>query len=317
MKYLIILLIFAIITLLLKIAKNTHEHFNNVWMWFNGKPNGGIGNILSYFFYMKINNVINNKQNTNSIDKEYKYYINYNNLDKSLVLSDNKIIELKKYFSKIRCNPDSFWNITNYVELVPIYNIIYHDIKKSLNLFLKNIDVPKIEKIPIIHFRCSDVPFDIHNDYNFSKYSFYKRCNEKLKHKYKKWYIMTYNNHNSNNKKKKLSKEYFDDLIKYLRKDLNLEIEILKPNEPIKDLKLLHNSPAVIAGGCGGSFSFFGGYFSNAFFFSDNNSGNTVEPKLDNLKYQFYYPGYKLSHEIVKKNGGYENTKNIFKLLIK
>lgn len=315
-----IIIIFVFIYYFYNLSYN--EKFDNIWLFYhNGKPRGGIGNIISVFYFKKIVNFVYKKNNTNFISNKFEYYNNYKLLNKSFNLSDKKIKEIEPYISKNSFDDGtSFWNICNYKKgLVPIHNLIYNEIKVSLNLFLNNVKTPEIEKIPILHFRCSDVPFKKHISYNFSKYKFYKLCNDKLKKKYNKWYIMHYSKHLADNKKRNYAEIYRKDLIKYLEDELELKIEVLTPNKEIEDLKLLHSAPAVISGGCGGSFSFFGGYFNNEFFFTDNNykSNNDNEVVNLSLKHQNYYPGFRLSHSTVEKNGGYENTKEIFKLLRK
>jgi hypothetical protein len=294
------------------------ENFTNIWLYYNDKskkPSGGLGNILSAFFTNKTKNILNENKEVYELNESEKNFIK---LEKYFKIDDTKKEEIKslKFFNGpfqwnfFKCKTLTFWNILN-----PNINI-------SLNKFFEDIEIPIIENIPILHFRCSDVPFELHGDYHFSKYKYYKWCHNKLKSKYKKWYIMFNNNHLSNEKYKKLSTIYFNDLKKYLVEILKLEIEILKPNNQYQDLKLLYNSDVVIQGGCGGSFCFFAGFFNKQYFFTDVNKNEDLykykceyKNDLDKIDNIFYFPNGLIKHSEIKTVGGYENTNSVIKLL--
>lgn len=313
--FLILLILFIIFYFAFNKKK---ENFENVWLFYNTKskkPSGGLGNILSNFFTNRTKNIVYEKNDIYELNEDQKKFIILQNNFKI----NNNQKELLKYVEHTR--GDTNWNFFKYKTL-EFWKIIKHNINISLNHFFDNIDTIEIENIPILHFRCSDVPFRKHSDYHFSKYKYYKWCNNKLKSKYKKWYIMFNNNHLSNDKYKKLSTIYFNDLKKYLVETLKLEIEVLKPNDQYQDLKLLYNSDVVIQGGCGGSFSFFGGFFNKQYFLTDVNKNENINKykfeykndldKIDNI---FYFPNGLVKHSEIENVGDYENTNSVIKLL--
>lgn len=312
---LIILVIIFYFTLNLN---NNIENFDNIWLYYNKetkKPGGGLGNIFSVFFTSKTKNIVNDSKEVYELNKSEKNFIQ---LEKYFDINNAQKEKLKlvKYF-----NGESQWNFFK-LNTLNFWKILKPNINISLNKFFEDIKIPKIENIPILHFRCSDVPFVLHNDYHFSKYKYYKWCNDKLKNKHKKWYIMYNNNHLSNEKYKKLSTIYFDDLKKYLIDELKIEIELLPNLNMYQDMKLLYNSTIVIQGGCGGSFSFFGGFFNGDYYCtnvnlnenSDLNLNSTIN-ELNKLENIYYYDNGILYHKEVNKVNGYDNTSDVIKLL--
>ena len=313
MKLIIILLLLLLLLLLFIINnKRDIELFENIWMWYckdKGTPNGGLGNILSVFFSKKSQNIVLNKKNTNIIHNSIENS-KFIKLDNNYTLSNDQVIKLKNVYLE---GGDYFWNIFS-VDSLAALKIIKPNVKNSLNYFVEDIKTPVIEKIPIIHYRCSDVPFVKHGCYHFSKYKFYDWCHTKLNKKYKKWYIMFNSNHLSKPEYNELSTIYFNDLLKYLKTELKLNIELLKPNDTYTDFKLLYNAPVVIQGGCGGSFSFFSGFFNGLYLFSDINKPESNLTKEYNLDIEYYKNGI-LSHNEVDNVGGYSNTQNVINLL--
>ena len=128
---------------------------------------------------------------------------------------------------------------------------------------LKHIE-NNIEKIPIIHYRCSDGPFNRHPAYCLPKHSFFDWCINKhiskLNKKYDRWYIMTCDKHNAD-KLHNNCKIYIKDLQKYLLEKWNIKTEILYCRSAIEDFKSLHEAPVVMSNIS--SFSFFASFFSN------------------------------------------------------
>jgi hypothetical protein len=235
----------------------------------------------------------------NEIDNNFEYRRHFMNLFNSF--KNQKFTQKQLNLFPKDIAYDAIWNINKHNTKI-YWDNIKVQVNASLKTFTKNIEIQELENYPILHFRCSDVPFVKHNDYHFSKYKFYKWCDNKLKNKYKKWYIMWDNSHLSNNDYKEWSSIYFNDLKHYLENDLHLEIIHIKKNNQYEDFKLLYNAPVVIQGGCGGSFSFFGGYFNNRFLYTNENEND-------------YYINSILKHKEVDNAGGYQNTVEIIKLL--
>ena len=321
MRIIICILILLICLLYLISLIKYNEGFNiikyNIWMWWTNTkkyPSGGVGNILSVFFNSMIFNyhIKNNPNYENNIDSSFEYRNHFINLFNSLKNTKFTRKQLELFPKQI--NYDSIWNIHKH-KTKPYWDSIKREVTKSLKGFTTEIKVTELEKYPILHFRCSDVPFVQHNNYHFSKYNFYKWCNDKLKHKYKKWYIMWDNSHLSNNNYKQLSSIYFNDLKQYLENDLNLEIIHINKNNQYEDFKLLYNAPVVIQGGCGGSFSFFGGYFNNRFLYTDVNRNEHENENNNYIDSHDFYKNGILTHNEVKKAGGYKNTSKVIKLL--
>jgi hypothetical protein len=317
MKLIILGLILAIIIVicLIRDIERFEIRKYNIWMWWSEKnkhPSGGLGNILSVFFNSMIFNYHykNNPNYENNIDSNFEHKNHFINLFKSFKNTKFTHKQLELFPKNI--NYDTIWNIHKN-KTKHYWDNIKNEVNKSLKEFTKEIKVTELEQYPILHFRCSDVPFVLHNDYHFSKYKFYKWCNDTLKHKYNKWYIMWDNSHLSNNEYKELSSIYFNDLKQYLEHELNLEIIHISKNNQYQDFKLLYNAPVVIRGGCGGSFSFFGGYFNNKFLYTDVNRNENKT--LNYINSKNYYKNGILTHGEVENVGGYKNTDKVIKLL--
>lgn len=313
----ILILVLCLICLLslIKYKEDFSVRKYNIWMWWTNKkkyPLGGLGNILSVFFNSMIFNyhIKNNLNYENNIDLNFEHRHHFINLLNSF--KNNKFSHKQLELFPKNIQYDAIWNIhknkTKYY-----WDSIKNEVNKSLKEFTKEIKVTELEQYPILHFRCSDVPYKKKN-YHFSKYKFYKWCNYKLKHKYKKWYIMWDNSHLSKDNYKQISTIYFNDLKKYLETDLKLEIIHINKNNQYQDFKLLYNAPVVIQGGCGGSFSFFGGYFNSQFLYTDVNK-NKNENTLNYINSPNFYKNGILTHGDVDSVGGYKNTSKVIKLL--
>lgn len=128
-----------------------------------------------------------------------------------------------------------------------VHDIIKNSLEKS-NLVIE-------QKNPVLHFRCSDVPFNRQGGYRFSKYQFFK---DSLKG-YKEVDILACHTHLSEEKNKKACEKY----VEYLKKEL--EAEGIKVNiacgHYFEDFARMFYAPVVISHGS--SMSFMAGYFGN------------------------------------------------------
>ena len=304
-QYLLSCTIIIILFIYLYTTSNQLEKFSNkpkqIWMWYSEKqkyPSGGLGNILSVFYNSMIYNYKNNLDHNYELNKTFDNRTHYINLYNSFNECTFTMDQLNLFPNRVKY--DDIWNIKKHSTQKYWYNIKL-EVNNSLKAFTKDIKENKLHDYPILHFRCSDVPFVKHKDYCFVKYIFYKLCHDKLKHKYDKWYIMWDNSHLSNTNNTKLSTLYFKDLKNYLEKELHLEIIHIKKNNQYEDFKLLYNNPVVIQGGCGGSFSFFGGYFNGLFLHPNSKQYSDMELIV--------------THDKIDEVGGYANITNTIKLL--
>jgi hypothetical protein len=185
MKLIIILVLVIIIIIIFK--KNYNEPFTNkkykIWMWYsdtNKNPSGGLGNILSVFFNSMIFNyhIKKNLNFENEIDNNFEYRRHFMNLFNSF--KNQKFTQKQLNLFPKDIAYDAIWNINKHNTKI-YWDNIKVQVNASLKTFTKNIEIQELENYPILHFRCSDVPFVKHNYYHFSKYKFYKWCDNKLK----------------------------------------------------------------------------------------------------------------------------------------
>jgi len=132
----------------------------------------------------------------------------------------------------------NFWN-----DMKPLANAILDNTFKKCGLE-KNI------LYPIIHFRCSDVPFIRSEHYYLQHYSFFKNSLQEIQerqgiNKYDKVQIMNCSEHHSNQQNKTACKEYTDELQIYLKEN-GYESEFIC-NSNIDDFASLFYAPAVIS----------------------------------------------------------------------
>ena len=179
----------------------------------------------------------------------------------------------------------SFWELTDYNRYIfwntmkPLINGILND------LFVNNNLVKKV-KYPVIHFRCSDVPFSRHPVYHFQKYSFFTDCLNEFKYQgidTSKVYLMVYVNHMSSPKDVESSNKYIESLKEFLEQ--NHVVEIISTTS-IDDFSILFYAPAVIS--TGSSYSFLSGFMGNGLFLTECHNGCNAP---------FIRSGYSIPHE--------------------
>lgn len=126
-------------------------------------------------------------------------------------------------------------------------------IHKILDDALKKSNLVIDQKIPVLHFRCSDGPFNRLGGYHLAKYRFYK---DSLKGQ-KEVDVLACHEHNSTDKNKVACKQYVD----YLKKELENEgIKVnIKCGHYFEDFSRMFYAPLVISHGS--SMSFAAGYF--------------------------------------------------------
>ena len=128
-----------------------------------------------------------------------------------------------------------------------VHNIIKESLEKS-NLVIE-------QKNPVLHFRCSDGPFNRLGSYNFAKYQFFK---DSLKG-YKKVDIISCHTHQSSEENKVACKKYVDYLVGELESE-GLEVNVICEHY-FEDFSRMFYAPLVISHGS--SMSFMAGYFGH------------------------------------------------------
>jgi hypothetical protein len=221
----------------------------------------------------------------------------------------NKLIKIKNIENELAIYDVVQWSIQNktresfWIVMKPLINKVLKE------TFIKNNLVKKIE-YPVIHFRCSDIPFNRHNFYHFQKYKFFSESlNEISKNiKFDKVILISCHSHLSNASNLEKCDIYLQSLKKHIE-SLGYEV-IMKCNDTIDDFASIFYAPAVIS--TPSSYSFMSGFFGDGIFISEghyiedvpNTTCLDCEPWLKN--------GYSINH---KQVADYYDTDNVIKLL--
>jgi hypothetical protein len=212
--------------------------------------------------------------------------------------------------------PNSYWVIEN-TRAENFWLIMKPLVTKILFNFLKTHDIVLDVNLPVIHFRCSDVPFVRNSHYHFVKYSFYKDClldaEILLNKKYTSLLLLSCHNHKSNPVYKEKCNEYESSLIKYLR-NLGYQVNV-QCNSNILDFALMFYAPVVLSPSS--SFSFMSGFFGPGLFYSEGHFTEDVENPEKNTtpleSSDWLKSGYSIRHSDVKN---YENTREVIQMLM-
>jgi len=152
-------------------------------------------------------------------------------------------------------DPVTVWNIqTNDVQ--EFWAKMKPYIHKILDETLEKSGLKMEQKVPVIHFRCSDVPFNRNPDYQLLKYDFYKNA---LKG-HKEVDIIYCNKHFAGPSEQKACDEYFG----YLKNELAPIKVNLVCGSINEDFARMFYAPMCISSGS--SMSFFAGYFGKGMF---------------------------------------------------
>ena len=163
-----------------------------------------------------------------------------------------------------------FWSCVN-----PIANNLINQILPSFYEKIVN-NVNSLGKHPIIHFRCSDVPFIRHYFYHFQRYAFFIDSLKELAEKgvdVSKVYLMVSFSHEGSEKNNTTSVIYIQSLKQFLEEN-NYVVEIIS-QDVASDFAALFYAPAVIST-CS-SFSFTAGYFGNGIFITEGHYNEDFE----------------------------------------
>jgi len=246
---LIFLLIFVALIVFDKIQTSQHKLVNPP-----KTDTSALGNRLSQYFY-----VINTKPDDNIAQEHQEHVESIINPElksfyNSLVWSPNR--ELSSYKSK----HDSTWNqINNDGSKKDNYLKYWQTIRSSMHRVYQQ----KISKIaveyPVLHFRCSDSPFNKHINYHMPKASRVKWMAQQIRARgYSKAILISCNQHRSMDQNS--CAVYIDFYTKILA-DAGIELE-KQCNSIYQDFAMMVHSPLLVSMSAS-SFSFMAGVAKN------------------------------------------------------
>jgi hypothetical protein len=298
---LLILLIIIILYYLNNYLNNNIENFENI--------NEHIGNYLTEYFYnyalsiCNKNDFIYNIDSKSDIIKDLPTHIIfdeelYNEFIKYNITEDN----LKGVAFNAIWHCDQDWIIDMWQILKKKFNIILLNALQKSN-FISN------SKYPIIHFRCSDVPFIKHFHYFMQKYQFFKSALEKIDFKNnpeKKIILKSCFSHGSNKNNVDACTKYVYMLQTYIN---NLGYNcIIECKTNVEDFADMFYAPNVIS--TGGSFAFISGFLGNGTFIS-------TEHKIENKTTcnnihcnNIFIKDYNINHSVINSYYNIDDVKN-------
>jgi hypothetical protein len=308
-KYLtifILIILFYTINKIIFINK-INEKFENIDL--------NIGNYLVVYFYLMCKTFLQGKDFYYK-HKNYKFindlpsYIPLNKTIQNELIKNNFTLE-ELIIEEKRIILVGMWTILNkrreqlWLIMKPLINEILD------NAFKKN-NLKKEINVPVIHFRCSDTPFNRNEYYFFQKYKFFKDSLDDIKEmtkvNYKKVKLLSCNFHKSNDKNSKTCNVYASSLKEYLE-NIGYEIDI-QCDSNIDDLATIFYAPAIIS--TSSSFSFIGGFFSNGIFISEGHYNCSKKNEKCNDCGKWLKKNYSIDHIDVED---YYDTSNVIKLL--
>lgn len=271
------------------------------------KDNFELGNTSSTYFYYYSLSILEKKDFTyinlgaNSFIKALPTFIPFDN--NIFIEFEKKGITLEKLNTRNGANIwycDDIWILDMWKILKPIANRLFDKVFKENH-------INNLVTTPIIHFRCSDIPFMRHSQYYFQIYRFFKIALEKYdfsKDKDKTVILMACFKHNTSNYEEQASEIYTMKLQNYIN-SLGYNC-IIQTKSNTQDFVDLFYAPYVIS--TGSSFSFMSGFSGMGKFISTEHC-RTFQPRVvfDN---SFLY-GYNIPHHIVENYYDIDSTEKI------
>jgi hypothetical protein len=224
-----------------------------------------LGNEISYYYYFLVESIL--------LEKDFIYHKSYAGQtflkDLPTFIKFNKFYYVKLINQNVNLN--DFYKIQAYAfwSILDGKDEIIHTIMKPLmnsifNSAFKKSGIKGKISVPIIHFRCSDIPFVRHPQYFLQKLSFFDDALTKFNLDDKNIIILHNSSHLSNPDNQEMCSFYVNNIKQYLE-DLEYNIEITTDNL-IQDFANMFYAPFVIS--TGGSFSFMSGFFGYGKFIS-------------------------------------------------
>lgn len=192
------------------------------------------------------------------------------------------------------------------------WDIIHKIVHNTLDEMFRKNGIVKEVKYPVIHFRCSDVPFIKHFHYHLQKYSYFKDSLEEIKKtmKYDTVILVSCSFHNAGKDNQEKCNIYIDSLKSYLE-SIGYKV-IVQCDTNVDDFATMFYAPAVIS--TGGSFSFMSGYFGNGIFISEGHYQEGKEDTKCKTCRSWLKSGYSIEHKDVKD---YYDTESVIEKLKK
>ena len=182
------------------------------------------------------------------------------------------------------------WVVIN-EDFYTFWTILKPTVNKILSDLFEKMEMNTRVECPILHYRCSDVPFWRAEHYHIQRFQYYKDTLTEIKSKGidTKRVIISYNGeHQSGKENKETCDKYIEMLREYLSL-MNIESDVTSSTN-MEDFAQLFYAPAVIS--TGGSFSFMSAFFGNGLFYTaPSEPVKKCEEKCDFIK-----PQYNIEH---------------------
>jgi hypothetical protein len=136
-------------------------------------------------------------------------------------------------------------------------------VRDTLDDALKRSNLAKNIPCPVVHFRCSDVPFSRHPGYHLPKKSYYAWCLEEIGNVNEVVILAAHTHKVEKPESVALASRQYTDFIKDIFAGWGIRVH-LQSESVAHDFSTLFYAPAVIS--TGSSFSYMAGYASGKFY---------------------------------------------------
>lgn len=152
--------------------------------------------------------------------------------------------------------PISAWTM-NKPEAREFWDAMKPYVHRYIHKALQNTNQVLSQRLPVVHYRCADVPFDRNVDYHFQKYDFFR--NALAGHK--EIDLITCSKWKATDEMKTACNEY----VNLLKNEIgNTRVNIIECRDVLEDFARMFYAPLVVS--TGSSMSFMAGYFGNGKF---------------------------------------------------
>ena len=216
-----------------------------------GPWENAIGNFFSHYFFE-----VGQAWNKGETYVWKEHHLSNNDLLKNLpsILPPPNGVHIPKYDSHAEAPGGSAWSVDS-EEGKQFWDAMKPYIHRIIDDSLTKSELRITQRNPIIHYRCSDVPFNRHPWYHLAKYNFYK---DALKG-YNSVDIFSCHTHASKDNNKETCHKYVELLTKELETN-GIKVNVMCGHF-IEDFAKMFYAPLVISPGS--SMSFMAGYFGH------------------------------------------------------